>query len=184
MSSLAESIEHEKENISKCHDKLRRHTLTAETLAHAERDVKKVLQLIDEVEGEEARVDKIAREQDECRAALKANDASLHDATFKEHQLKRQIGSIQERTTRMHKQHVSRKEAAEESMESAQKEWGDVEAERVTTEENLAASELQLRAESEKVRATTRLAPPPSARPPAAAHLTERRPPALPPLPL
>lgn len=149
--NLAESIEHEKENIAKCHDKLRKHALTSETLVHAERDVKKVLQLVEEVEGEEARVEKLSREQDDCRAHLKANDGALHDITFKEHQLKRQIGSVQERTARMHKQHTARREAAAESMATAQKEFADVERERQATEEQLQASELQQRAEAEKL---------------------------------
>ncbi|KAJ1625477.1 Nuf2 family-domain-containing protein [Pavlovales sp. CCMP2436] len=151
LTNLAESIEHEKENIGKCHDKLRRHALTSKSLTHAERDVKKVLTLVEETELEEARVDKMGKEHDDCRAHLKGNDAALHDSTFKEHQLKRQIGSIQERTTRMHKQHNSRKEAAAEAMQTAQKEWQEVEAERQATDESLGASELQLRAESEKM---------------------------------
>lgn len=152
LSSLAESIEHEKESIGRCHEKLRAHALSAEALSHAERDASKVLQLVADVEAEEARVDAMGKEHDSCRTQLKANDAALHDATFKEHQFKRQIGSIQERTARMHKQHASRKEAAEEGMETASKEWEEVNAERAVTEEQLNASELQLRAESEKVR--------------------------------
>lgn len=114
-----------------------------------------MLQLVADVEAEEARVDAMSKEHDNCRTHLKANDAALHDATFKEHQFKRQIASIQERTQRMHKQHASRKEAAEEGMETATKEWEEVNAERAATEEQLHASELQLRAENEKVRART-----------------------------
>lgn len=153
LTSLAESIEHEKENIGKCHDKLRRHALTSETLAHAERDVRRVLELVGDVEAEAARVEGLGKEHDSCRNHLKANDAALHDATFKEHQYKRQINSVQERTQRMHKQHAVRKEAAQEGMETAAHEWREVDAERAATEEQLHATELQMRAQTEKARA-------------------------------
>lgn len=181
LSSLAESIEHEKESIGRCHEKLRAHALSAEALSHAERDASKVLQLVADVEAEEARVDAMGKEHDSCRTQLKANDAALHDATFKEHQFKRQIGSIQERTARMHKQHASRKEAAEEGMETASKEWEEVNAERAVTEEQLNASELQLRAESEKVRESG--ASPAPRRPPAPRGSPPDRPPSRAPRP-
>lgn len=148
---LSASIEKEKENLTKSNDQIRALGVRGEALAAADKDVTKVLRLLDELELEESRVKTLEKEHDECKAALQTNDEALHDATFREHQLNRQINSIQERTARMHRQHASKQEAAVEALDSAQREWNEVEAERKAAEAQIEQDELIVRAEREKV---------------------------------
>jgi len=148
---LGESIEHEKENIAECHRRARGFAAKHDALAEADKDVARALRLLDEVELEDSRVKKLDKDIEDCKAALQANDEALHEATFKEHQLNRQINSIQERTSRMHKQHASKQESAVEALDAAQREWNEVDAERKAAEEQIEQDELVIRAEREKL---------------------------------